>query len=99
MKKIILAIAALALAAPLAHAAELKGAKLLKLAKVSPEQAEATALKARPGVVTDRELEKEKGGLRFSFDIKGADGRPYEVGVDARTGKLLENALEGKNPD
>lgn len=58
------------------------------------------ALKARPGKITDEELEKEKGGsgLRYSFDIK-VDSKTYEVGVDAVTGKLLENKREGKHPD
>ena len=58
------------------------------------------ALKARPGAITAKELEREKGGsgLRFSFDIKSG-GRTYEVGVDAAGGKVLENGPEGKNPD
>jgi len=67
---------------------------------VSIEEARAIALKAHPGKITDEELEREAGGtgLRFSFDIK--HGRSVqEVGVDARTGRVLENAKEGKNPD
>ena len=58
-------------------------------------QARATALKARPGKITDQELEKEGGGsgLRYSFDISSA-GKTYEVGVDAKTGKVLENGHE-----
>lgn len=70
--------------------------------RVSAAQAEAIALKARPGKVVDKELEKEAGGsgLRWSFDIKGAaDGKAYEVGVDAMTGKVLENQLESAHPD
>ena len=69
-------------------------------AKFTLAQARAIALKARPGDITDQELEKEKGGtgLRYSFDIKSA-GVIYEVGVDARTGKVLENAKEGPHPD
>ena len=74
------------------------GEKLAKKAKVTIEDAEAIALKARPGEVVARELEKEKGGLRYSFDIK-ADGVTYEVGIDANTGAVLENSPEGKNPD
>jgi uncharacterized membrane protein YkoI len=76
------------------------GENLAKDAKVSIAQARAIALKAHPGKITDEELEKEKGGsgLRYSFDIKTATG-VQEVGVDAKTGKVLENAKEGKNPD
>lgn len=76
------------------------GSELAPMAKVSLAQARATALKARAGAITDQELEKESGGtgLRYSFDIKSR-GKTYEVGVDAKTGKVLENKAEGKNPD
>ena len=76
------------------------GEKLAKDAKISIAEARAIALKAHPGKITDEELEKEKGGsgLRYSFDIKTATG-VQEVGVDAKTGAVLENAKEGKNPD
>jgi uncharacterized membrane protein YkoI len=78
----------------------LKGARYASQAKVSLATARATALKARPGRITDQELEREGGGsgLRYSFDIK-VGGKVYEVGVDARTGAVLENAAEGAHPD
>jgi uncharacterized membrane protein YkoI len=77
-----------------------KGEKLAKEAKVSIAEARAIALKAHPGTITDEELEREAGGtgLRYSFDIKSGTST-QEVGVDARTGRVLENAREGKNPD
>jgi uncharacterized membrane protein YkoI len=86
-----------ATAAPVKHFA---GAELLPLAKVTLAQARVAALRAHPGVITDQELEKERGGsgLRYSFDIK-SKGKTFEVGVDARTGKVLENKAEGRNPD
>ncbi len=76
------------------------GAGLLPMAKVTLTQARAAAISAHPGVITDQELEKEGGGtgLRYSFDIKN-NGKTFEVGVDARTGKVLENKAEGSNPD
>ena len=76
------------------------GQEMEKNAKISMQEASASALKARPGRITDRELEQERGGsgLRYSFDVK-SHGTIYEVGVDAMTGKVLENDLEGKNPD
>ena len=76
------------------------GAELLPMAKVTLAQARKTAVRAHPGLITDQELEKERGGtgLRYSFDIK-ANGKTFEVGVDARTGKVLENDAEGANPD
>ena len=79
---------------------KLDGSNLLPQAKVSLAKARATALAARPGTITDQELEKERGGtgLRYSFDIT-SKGKTFEVGVDARTGKVLENKAEGPNPD
>jgi Peptidase propeptide and YPEB domain len=76
------------------------GQELSKQAKVSITEARAIALKAHPGKITDEELEKEKGGtgLRYSFDIKSG-AVTQEVGVDAQTGKVLENKKEGPHPD
>lgn len=69
-------------------------------ARVTMPEARATALKARPGQITDAELESERGGsgLRYSFDIKDG-GKTFEVGVDAKSGRVLENKAEGPNPD
>ena len=104
MRTLIIAIGTIALATTgVATAATkaFKGAELMPMAKVTLATASATALKARPGTITDSELEKEKGGsgLRYSFDITGAAAKKFEVGVDAKTGKVLENKAEGKNPD
>jgi uncharacterized membrane protein YkoI len=76
------------------------GEKLARDAKISLPEARTIALKAHPGKITDEELEKEKGGsgLRYSFDIR--QGKvTHEVGVDAQSGKVLENKEEGPNPD
>lgn len=92
--------AAAALFTAISPAAAYSGQELAKHASVSIEQARAIALKAHPGTITDEELEKEKGGsgLRYSFDVKHG-GVTYEVGVDAKSGKVLENNKEGPNPD
>jgi hypothetical protein len=76
------------------------GEGLAKDAKVTLAEARAIALKAFPGKITDEELEKEKGGsgLRYSFDIE--KGRViHEVGVDAKTGRVIENSVEGSRAD
>jgi len=73
---------------------------LMSQARISMEQARVIALQAHPGKIADEELEQEKGGsgLRYSFDIqKGTVTQ--EVGVDAKTGKVLEDAPEGPNAD
>lgn len=92
--------AASAATGALAMPAKLKGGQYAGQARVTLAQARATALKARAGTITDQEIEKEKGGsgLRYSFDIK-AGGKTYEIGIDAKTGAVLENAAEGPNPD
>ncbi len=84
----------------LAPAMAFTGEELAKQAKVSIAEARAIALKAHPGKITDEELEREGGGtgLRYSFDVKSG-GVTQEVGVDARTGRVLENKKEGKNSD
>jgi uncharacterized membrane protein YkoI len=101
MTKIAFAAAALvASSAAIAAPEHFAGAQLLPMAKITLAQARETAVRAHPGVITDQELEKERGGtgLRYSFDIR-AKGKTFEVGVDARTGKVLENDAEGANPD
>ena len=76
------------------------GEKLAHRAKIGIAEARAIALKAHPGTITDEELEREGGGsgLRYSFDIKRGSVT-QEVGVDALTGRVLENKKEGPNPD
>ncbi len=108
MKRILALAAGVALAAGGLAAAEAAtrtptayaGSKLASKASITIAQARVIALKARPGQITDQELENEGGGsgLRYSFDIK-SNGKTHEVGVDARTGRVLENKMEGPNPD
>lgn len=103
MRKLLYFVAGASLTATAALAAQAShfaGANLLPQAKITLTKARSTALAARPGEITDQELEKERGGtgLRYSFDIKSS-GKTFEVGIDARTGKVLENDAEGANPD
>ena len=91
------AIAGLALGAAPALAAH---HGVVTKAKLSMPQARQIALNAYPGgKIVKEELEHEGGGsgLRYSFDMK--QGKTWrEVGVDAMTGKVLENKAEGANP-
>ena len=82
------------------HAFAYTGQEMEKGAKVSIVEARSIALKAHAGKIASEELEREQGGsgLRYSFDIK-TGGVTQEVGVDAMTGRVLENAKEGKHPD
>ena len=99
-KKHVMTLLGLVLALAAANAFAYTGQKFAGEAKISLEQARRIALKAHPGKITDEELEREKGGsgLRYSFDIRHGKVT-QEVGVDARTGNLLENAPEGPNAD
>ena len=76
------------------------GETLLPQAKLTLPQARKVALNAYPGKVVSEELEQESGGsgLRYSFVIQHKKVK-HEVGVDAKTGAVLENAVEGKNSD
>ena len=65
-------------------------AKLQKEAKVSVEEARATALKRVPGEIQEEELEKEHGKLVYSYDIR-ANGQKdiTEVQVNALDGTIV----------
>ena len=63
--------------------------------KVSMAHARAMALKLAPGKIISSEYENEGGGWRYSFDIQ-QKGNVQEIGIDGRTGKVVENKSEGK---
>ena len=92
------ALAALLLIAGNAFA--FTGERYLPETKVSPAQARQIALKTYPGKIVSEELEQKSGGsgLRYSFVIRQKNVK-HEVGVDAKTGKVLENSVEGDHPD
>src|SRR5438445_9856634 len=89
------AIAAISFAGSAAHAqaAYKKDVpdSLAKLAKVTEDAAAATAQARVPkGKIEGVELEREKGKLIYSYDIKMAGKRGIdEVNVDAMTGKII----------
>ena len=82
-------------AATLSSARAFTGEEFAAEAKLTLTEARAIALKVFAGTIAAEELEKEKGGsgLRYSFDIKNG-AVVHEVGVDAKTGKILENIVE-----
>ena len=82
-------------AASLAPVRAFDGEQYSAQAKLGLEEARAIALKAFPGTIASEELERERGGsgLRYSFDIRSGS-LVHEVGVDAKTGRILENSVE-----
>ena len=73
-------------------------AALSKEAKITMEQAQKAALAKEAGKIQSKELEKEKGRLIYSFDIKMADGL-HEVNVDAMTGEIVEDTVESASAE
>lgn len=57
---------------------------------ISLEEAKNKALAEKPGVIEDAELEnrKFKKGWDYEFEILDADGREWEVLIDAKTGEV-----------
>ncbi len=100
IKQSLATLAALGLAASVLSAHAFTGEKYAEDTKIGIAAARTIALKAFPGKISDEELEIETGGsgLRYSFDIRSGT-IVHEVGVDAKTGKLMENNTEGPNPD
>ena len=74
---------------------KLTGRQLLPQANVSPAKARTIAQRAVRGTIVSQELEREAGGsgLRYTFDLRTPSG-VREVGVDAKTGAVLENIAE-----
>jgi Peptidase propeptide and YPEB domain len=68
-------------------------AALSKEAKITMEQAQKIALAKEAGKIQSKEIEREKGKLIYSFDVKMADG-VHEVNVDAMTGEVVEDTVE-----
>lgn len=69
-------------------------------AKLTMQQARSEALNQVNGTIKSAELEKEGGGsgLRYSFDIQTSQGI-REVGIDAVSGKVLENSRESAHAE
>ncbi|HVA27410.1 MAG TPA: PepSY domain-containing protein [Candidatus Baltobacteraceae bacterium] len=76
----------------------LKGAQYLPQTKISLARARSIALAKERGTILDQELEREAtgSGLRYSFDIK-IGAVVHEVGVDAVTGRVLEDTIDNGN--
>lgn len=76
------------------HASANSDAAMRKEAKISMKQARAIAVKAAPGKVNSGELEREKGKLIYSFDIRTAKHTITEVNVNAMDGTVVDTQVE-----
>lgn len=71
--------------APIANSSE-HNEKMNKCVKI--------ALERHPGAVIEMGLEKEDGKLIFDVDIKGQDGKSWEIECDADTAEIVEDELD-----
>lgn len=82
-----LALAALSLALP----ATLQAAT--PKPRITEAEARAIAHGIAPGTIVESDYERENGAWRYSFDIR--EGRRIrEIGVDATSGKVVEDTYE-----
>ncbi len=70
-----------------------------KQAKISMDAARAIALNGVSGTIVEEELEKEKGRLQYSFDIRDRNGKIWDVEVDAITGEVLQAVEDDEDND
>ena len=73
--------------------------KYAKQAKITMQQAKEIALKKVPGTIVEEDLEMEKGRLQYAFDVKDANGKVFDVEIDAKTGKVLKAVEDSENED
>ena len=86
------AISSLGFASQLAHAdVDLATLDYRALGIVSPDKAKQAALKAKPGAITEADLEKRplRDGLQYEFEILDAQGNQWDIKVDAKNGDVL----------
>ena len=67
---------------------------------IGMKRAKQIALQQVKGQIKSSELEKEKGKMIYSFDIRNSKGGITEVNIEAYTGKVIaidvENAADEK---
>ena len=85
-----------AVVATTALASAFPGQQYASAASVNITQARSMAQRVAPGKILSEELEREAGGtgLRYTFDIRNVKGGVHEVGIDAKSGRVLENSVD-----
>ena len=59
-------------------------------ARITPQQAEASAVKKIPGHATGAKYEFEDGHWQYAVTVMGRTGGMYEVEVNAQTGRVTD---------
>lgn len=63
-----------------------------QLGLISLDEAQNIALKAKPGIIDDAELENREflGGWDYEFEILGRDGKEWDVTINAENGDVRD---------
>lgn len=61
---------------------------------IGMKRAKQIALKRVKGKIKSSELEKERGKMIYSFDIRNTKGGITEVNIDAHTGRVIAVEVE-----
>jgi uncharacterized membrane protein YkoI len=69
-------------------------AALARQATVSKEQAQTVALQRVAGDVLKSELEDEDGRVVYGFEIRDANGKVFDVKIDAKTGAFVKASAD-----
>ena len=56
-----------------------------------------TAVKVKAGNVAGVEMETENGVTKIDVEIAATDGKNYEVGINAQTGKVIAVEVDNEN--
>ncbi len=80
----------------LSREANRNDAEFQAAAKILEKDARAKALEQFPGKVTKSELEVVDGRAIYDVEIEGADGKEYDVAVDAATGEIIGSEIESE---
>jgi uncharacterized membrane protein YkoI len=63
-----------------------------QLGLISLDEAKQIALKAKPGIIDDVDLENREffGGWDYEFEILGRDGKEWDVKINAENGEVRD---------
>ncbi len=67
--------------------------------KITVEQARKTALERVSGTIIEEEIEKENGKIVYSIEVKEANGKVFDVEVDAETGVIVKVEQEDEDDE
>ncbi|MGH8472867.1 MAG: PepSY domain-containing protein [Gammaproteobacteria bacterium] len=61
---------------------------------ISTEKVVEVATKARPGTVTDLELDRDFGRLVYEVEVRDEQFREWDLEIDAKSGEILTQEMD-----